>query len=59
MGAGALAATVGIIGAETLFRWVGGAAAGGGVACAWVGWWWAGWGAGGGGVGWGGGPLPG
>lgn len=67
MRAGALRASVGVVGAQTLLRWVGvstcagwvGGAAAGGVACAWVGGWWAGWSAGGGGVDRRGGALPG
>ena len=68
MGAGGLGAAVRVVGAESLFGWVGvractggvgRAAAGGGVACAWVGGWWARWGTSGVGVGGGGGTVPG
>ena len=57
MGPSALSATVGVVGSETLFGWVGicagwvsRATAGGSVACAWIRGRWTGWSAGGGGV---------
>lgn len=68
VGASALRAAVGVVGAETFFGWisvsacagwVGGATARGGVACAWVGGWRARWRTGGGGVDRGGGTFPG